>query len=97
MPLSVSSSPGSQLSLAPGPLSDPEHARVLDYTRQVFGSAATLSRELDPETGEECWVVVAPAAGQVDSIVAANDQWHRGMLDVAGEFAHRYRLSLDPQ
>jgi hypothetical protein len=97
MPVSIPETSSSQVSLTPGPVADPTHERVLDFTCRLFGGAASLSRELDPETSDECFVVTAAAAGSVDEIVAANNRWHRGLPEVAGEFANRYRLSLDPQ
>lgn len=97
MPISISTPSGTQVGLTAGPVLDSSHERVLDYTRGIFGSVAMLARELDPETGEECFVVTATATGDVDQIVAANDCWHRGLVDVAGGSAPQYRLSLDPQ
>jgi hypothetical protein len=96
MSVSISATTSSPLSLATEPVTDPAHERVLQFTRQVFGSSAALSRELDPETSEECLVVTVTPAGSVEQLVAANDDWHRGLLGIAGESAVHYRLSIDP-
>lgn len=72
-------------------------SRVLEFTRRIFGGTASIARELDPETNEECTVVTAVVAGTVEEIVAGNDQWHRTLTDHCGEAAGDYRLSLDPR
>jgi hypothetical protein len=68
---------------------------VRKFTEQLFGAPARIHPESDPDVAGEYLVVSVAARGEVEDIVALNHQWHAKLVDVAGDLAERYRLSLE--
>ncbi len=77
-------------------LSDADHTRVSEYTRQLFGGSVSIRWEEDPEYPAEYFVVSAVATGTVDELVAKNNEWHYRIAAMIGS-GHPYRLMIDPQ
>jgi hypothetical protein len=69
-------------------------AAVIAFTEEMFGNPATIEVKPDPEIeGLEPYVVEVGVSGDVDRIVKLNRDWHRRLIDIAGDDAHHFCLS----
>lgn len=70
---------------------------VAQFTKELFEGAVIVRQESDPDFQSDYFVVSVAACGDVDQLIALNDQWHRRIRDVVGEAADQFRLSIDVQ
>jgi hypothetical protein len=69
--------------------------RVIALTRSLFGGAPAISAGADPEYDEIFFVVEARASGTTEEVLRLNDQWHREIVQQAGDQALKFRLALN--
>lgn len=69
---------------------------VLKSTRGLFGDSVHMVLEDDPETPDDlCIVFEARTRGEVDEVLAMEDQWHGRCIELAGKDAVFFRLRVD--
>ena len=68
---------------------------VFSITRKHFSEPIKVVEEEDPEIeGEWYYVFHVAVSGSPQKIIARQREWHRRIIDCAGDEARRYRIAL---
>ena len=69
---------------------------VATFSREIFAGEITLTEKADNEIAGDHHIAVSVAdSGELDAIVARNDQWHARLCSLPPEVRCFFRLSID--
>lgn len=69
---------------------------VEGFTRQIFAGKVSMTQEHDPElAGDRHFVVTIVDTGDIDEILAREDQWYARLRELPEEMRGAFRLVID--